>query len=82
VKLARILLISQDVNDLCSENGGRDQVEEGIQNLKRSVAIWINGTAETPFVYDNAWGGVVSCGCYMEGTDCINIYPDCPAFSD
>ena len=95
-KLARILLISEEVHDLCGKNGGReylqfcknstlptkDQVEEGIQNLRRSVEVWINGTAETPFVYDNAWGGVVSCGCYMEGTDCINRYPNCPAFSD
>lgn len=95
-KLARILLISEEVDELCGENGGRDylqfcknstlptrkQVEGGIRELREGVEVWINGTAETPFVYDTSWGGVVSCGCYMEGTECTNRFPDCPAFGD
>jgi len=95
-KLARILLISDEVDSLCGEHGGREylqycknstlptreQTEAGIQELREGVEIWINGTAETPFVYDSSWGGVVSCGCYMEGTECTNRYPNCPGFSD
>mmetsp|Transcript_51911 Transcript_51911/g.57996 ORF Transcript_51911/g.57996 Transcript_51911/m.57996 type:complete len:1231 (-) Transcript_51911:85-3777(-) len=95
-KLARILLITEEVHDLCGEHGGRNylqfcknstlptknQVEGGIQELRESVEVWINGKAETPFVYDKSWGGVVSCGCYMKGTECTNRYPNCPGFTD
>lgn len=96
-KLARILLIAEEVESLCGEEGGRDymeicqnstlpsdeQFQSAIQELREGVEIWINGTAITPFVYDTSWGGVVSCGCYMnEHTECINRYPNCPAFSD
>jgi Glycosyl hydrolase family 81 C-terminal domain/Glycosyl hydrolase family 81 N-terminal domain len=56
--------------------------EAAIDRLRRSVEIWINGTAGTPFVYDESWGGVVSCGCLFDGKKCSNKYPDCPAFSD
>ncbi|VEU41435.1 unnamed protein product [Pseudo-nitzschia multistriata] len=95
-KLARILLISEEVASLCGEQGGRDylqfcknstlptekQIKMGIQELREGVEVWINGKADTPFVYDRSWGGVVSCGCYMEGTECSNKYPNCPGFVD
>ena len=58
------------------------QQDAAIDRLRRSVEVWINGTAEAPFVYDEAWGGVVNCGCLFDGKKCSNKYPDCPAFSD
>jgi endo-1,3(4)-beta-glucanase len=100
-KLARILTITEEMNELCGEKGFIDQhmdgylqfcknatlpkredVDEAIRHLREGVEVWINGTAETPFVYDKTWGGVISCGCYMEHEKCVNKYPDCPGFSD
>jgi hypothetical protein len=99
-KLARILLIAEEVGGLC---GGRDKgdhsadyqrfcnnatlpstdkVLDAIDRLRSGVEIWISGDAETPFVYDVAWGGIVSCGCQFNGTGCDNRAPDCPAFFD
>ena len=60
----------------------KQERQGAIDRLRSSVEIWINGTAETPFVYDVAWGGVVSCGCNFDGTHCTNRYPDCPGFLD
>jgi len=97
-KLARIILVADEVESICGDEGGRDYVDvcqnatlpshkqkdDAIQRLREGVEIWINGEAETPLVYDTSWGGVVSCGCYMERNtnECINRYPDCPAFYD
>lgn len=57
---------------------------DALENLKRSVEIWINGSAVTPFVYDEAWGGMVSCGCeYQPDTQtCGNQFPYCTGFYD
>ena len=55
---------------------------KALDRLRRGVQVWIDGTAETPFVYDSAWGGVVSCGCHFDGSKCLNSLPDCPAFFD
>lgn len=102
-KLARILLISEELENICdsqrrafpSQEFGEYHLvcsnitlptqkkrDAALGRLRSSVEVWINGTAETPFVYDTAWGGVVSCGCLFEGDGCKNQYPDCPAFSD
>ena len=95
-KLARILLVAEEVEGLCGDKGGRGyleicrnttlpnqtQIEGAVRHLREGVEVWINGTAETPLVYDTSWGGVVSCGCYMEEEECINRYPNCPGFSD
>jgi endo-1,3(4)-beta-glucanase len=100
-KLARILTIAEEVNELCGEHGfldrhmdgymqfcrsstlpSRKQMEGAINELREAVQVWIDGTAETPFVYDKTWGGMISCGCYMNKDKCINRYPDCPGFSD
>jgi len=95
-KLARILLITEEVDFLCGRQGGIDYMEhcqqatlpsqekfEGaIQELRSSVEVWINGTAETPFVYDTSWGGVVSCGAYISERGVESHYPNCPAFGD
>lgn len=95
-KLARILLITEEVDHLCGPNGGRDYMQycrqsnlpsqdkfdKAVRELRASVEVWINGTAETPFVYDTSWGGVVSCGCYIDENGPTTHYPNCPAFGD
>eukprot|EP00566_Odontella_aurita_P003490 CAMPEP_0113537792 /NCGR_PEP_ID=MMETSP0015_2-20120614/7019_1 /TAXON_ID=2838 /ORGANISM="Odontella" /LENGTH=1557 /DNA_ID=CAMNT_0000437319 /DNA_START=456 /DNA_END=5129 /DNA_ORIENTATION=- /assembly_acc=CAM_ASM_000160 len=60
-----------------------------LERLRSGVEVWLDGSAETPFVYDAAWGGLVSCGCLFEGDTgkCRdNVNKDgqmhCPAFDD
>jgi hypothetical protein len=93
-KLGRIMLVAEEVDDLCSDNPDyteicknatlptANQTSLALDRLRSGVEIWINGTAETPFVYDVAWGGVASCGCLFNGTGCDNRAPDCPGFED
>ena len=98
-KLARILLIAEEVKELCTETNpdseyveacrdvtlpSQTDMDSALDRLRSSVEVWINGTAETPFVYDSAWGGAVSCGCLFNGKhgDCDNKFPECPAFGD
>lgn len=105
-KLARILLIADEIDELCEQQGflkhasatdrkeytqfckdstlpSREQFDDSLDELRSGVEVWINGTAETPFVYDRTWGGVISCGCYMNRKlECDNKYPNCPGFVD
>ena len=99
-KLGRILLITRELEGICAkaQRHGADYVlacrdiqlptsqefNEALDHLRSGTEIWINGTAETPFVYDEKWGGICSCGCdFNDKTQsCDNAYPDCPAFSD
>lgn len=97
-RLARVMVIYEEVLELChpkthdydgyvevcknSTLPTPQQASAALERLRRSVEIWINGKAETVFVYDRAWGGVVSCGCRFNGTGCDNRAPDCPAFGD
>ena len=99
-KLARILLVAEELYDICSnpQNFGIDYVDEcenvnlpssnefekALDHLRSSTEVWINGTAETPFVFDATWGGLLSCGCiFDEATEsCRNSYPNCPALVD
>lgn len=82
-RLARIIIISDEL--------GLSQTQEfynALAHLRSGVEIWLNGSAESVFLYDRAWGGLVMCGCdYHWFPDekigrCINQYPDCPALSD
>ena len=99
-KLSRILLVAYELKDICSRpiDFGHDYIvackdvklfsdsvfNEALDNLRVGTEVWINGEADTPFVYDDKWGGICSCGCYFnsETKSCDNSYPDCPAFSD
>uniref|UniRef100_A0A7S4AS41 glucan endo-1,3-beta-D-glucosidase n=1 Tax=Pseudo-nitzschia australis TaxID=44445 RepID=A0A7S4AS41_9STRA len=99
-KLARILLIAEEVKDLCEsasaggsnsehveacdglELPGDEDVEDALNQLREAVTVWVKTNSETPFVYDNAWGGLISCGCLYQGGKCTNQVPDCPAFTD
>jgi hypothetical protein len=104
-KVARILLIANEVRDICTRPSARipsedrgayleacvnstiptvEEIEKLLGMLRRGVQVWIDGNAETPFVYDRYWGGVISCGClFNEKTQsCDNSFPDCPTTSD
>ena len=106
-KLARILLIAEEVQELCANatqnpnnifsgfSGSAyvsacsqsvlptdTQRANALAELRVSLDIWINGSAEAPFVYDESWGGVVSCGCNYNNGFCTNTLPNCPSFSD
>ena len=97
-KLGRILLIAEELKEICTavpddsytepcENvtlPSAEDVSDAVATLRSSLEIWINGTAETPFVFDAAWGGVVSCGCDFDGEKeiCRNKFPHCSGFGD
>ena len=98
-KFGRILTIGEELSELCSdENLDRpnecqgleipsttdEQFQRALARLRSGVEVWINGTAETPFVYDGEWGGLVSCGCDFDSRkgSCQNQFPNCPAFYD
>ena len=96
-KQARILLIAEEVRELCNSDAveyrtvcsnitlwSKDEMKNSLDSLRAATEIWINGTADTPFVYETAWGGVISCGCNFdsETQECSNQYPDCPSVTD
>lgn len=104
-KAARILVIADEVQDICDQPSSRvsgDDVhayEEACANssvptteathqildmLRGSVEIWINGSAEAPFLYDQGWGGFINCGCLFdeETQSCRNEFPNCPSIGD
>lgn len=80
-KLARILLVADEVGGV-----SKQEFDSALGRLRAGVEIWINGSAESPLLYDNHWGGIVSCGCdyfYEDGVGgCRNAYPNCPALTD
>lgn len=78
-RLARILIIAQEVGGV-----PRQDFTNALGRLKGGVEIWLNGSAESPLLYDKTWGGVVMCGCDYDGEteSCSNSFPNCPALSD
>ena len=60
----------------------QEEVYKAIDRLKRGVEIWLMGSAGAPFTFDNSWGGLVNCGCWFNGNDCDNVYPNCPSYTD
>ena len=78
-ELRRIVLASQAA-DLPSD----EVIASALARLRSGVEIWLNGAAEAKFIYDEGWGGVVSCGCLFNDKtkSCDNKYPNCPTFSD
>jgi endo-1,3(4)-beta-glucanase len=62
----------------------QDEMNAAVSRLRSSTEVWINGTAETPFVYDSHWGGVISCGCQFDSktSACSNQFPECPSIQD
>ena len=78
-ELQKIVLASQAA-DLPSD----EVLAAALARLRSGVEIWLNGAAEAKFIYDEGWGGVVSCGCLFNDKtkSCDNKYPNCPTFSD
>jgi len=92
-RLGRVLVISEEIEELCKTKKGssgcqnatlpsKRQMTNAIDALRASVEVWLNGTAEAPFVFDSAWGGVANCGCDWDDGTCANKFPDCPAFGN
>jgi len=91
-KLGRILVIAEEIGEICSspdedcsdlqEFISQEEFDNALDRLRAGVEIWLNGTSEAPFVYDNSWGGLVSCGCEFneETRTCNNRFPNCPGF--
>ena len=81
-KLARILLIDEELNGICAHPNkfgsdyvhacnkltlpSEDEFNKALDHLRSSTEVWINGTAVTPFIFDGTWGGLVSCGCWFD----------------
>ena len=59
-----------------------EEMTDAINRLKSGVEVWLNGTAEAIYTYDNSWGGLVNCGCLFNGQGCDNVYPNCPSYTD
>jgi endo-1,3(4)-beta-glucanase len=76
-KLARIIIVANEVGGVSPRD-----FSNAVHRLKSGVEIWLNGSAESPLLYDKTWGGIVMCGCIFDGVRCSNKYPDCPALTD
>lgn len=76
-KLARIIIVADEVGGVSSRD-----FSNAVHRLKSGVEIWLNGSAESPLLYDKTWGGIVMCGCIFDGVRCANKFPDCPALTD
>eukprot|EP01038_Epipyxis_sp_PR26KG_P009986 gene9986-13436_t len=78
-KLARVLIIANELGESDS-----DLFLDALGRLRAGVQVWLDGSSQSPLLYDYAWGGMVMCGCDYNGeTDsCANSYPNCPALVD
>jgi endo-1,3(4)-beta-glucanase len=85
-RLARVLIVADEMG-LSTSNA---DFREALAHLRAGVTIWINGSAESMFLYDRSWGGLVMCGCdYQEQEGeaagfghCANKFPNCSALVD
>lgn len=94
-RLGRILLIADELGFRThSDPELRFRFEQAVDHLQHGVEIWLNGSAESPFLYDQSWGGIMMCGCdytwnkeTKEG-HCANVFDrndsfhSCPALVD
>mmetsp|Transcript_87892 Transcript_87892/g.253522 ORF Transcript_87892/g.253522 Transcript_87892/m.253522 type:complete len:1132 (+) Transcript_87892:100-3495(+) len=62
-RLARLIPIADEVG-VSSE----PYFSEMIQRLTNRFEVWLVDGAKTPFIFDESWGGLLSCGCYID--DC------------
>jgi endo-1,3(4)-beta-glucanase len=80
-RLARVLVIADEVGLTRTS-----EFEAAVAHLRSGVEIWLNGSAESAFLYDRSWGGVFTCGCeyiYEHNVgSCANHFPDCPSLFD
>lgn len=80
-RISRVLLVADQVGLKETQ-----AFQDALSHLRSGVEIWLNGSAQSMFLYDNAWGGLVMCGCdygYENGVGfCRNRWPNCPALVD
>jgi hypothetical protein len=96
-KLGRILVIAEEMGFKASHHGMSKEdaedaslFEHALHHLQSGVEVWLNGKADSPMVFDSAWGGVFGCGCDYQPqwgarpdvSWCGNAYPNCPAVVD
>ncbi len=82
-RLSRVLLIAEEVGLRQTS-----EFQDALDHLRSGVEIWLNGSAQSIFLYDRSWGGLMMCGCDY-GYDferrvgyCKNQLPNCPALVD
>jgi endoglucanase Acf2 len=63
-----------------------EEITAAVERLREAVQVWVNGSAEAPYIYDRSWGGMINCGCDYAGEadlgSCQNVFPECPALTD
>ena len=78
-KMGRIALIAEEL-------GRTAEAHDMAQRLALLLSTWIDSKkAKAPLLYDTAWGGVVSCGCWYDPKHktCANsVGPACPGLTD
>jgi len=75
-KMANIALVGEAVGFTTNK------MNKMLDSLQSALEFWLNGTSANALVYDESWGGVVSCGCHYSypPPKCINGGPpSCPA---
>lgn len=78
-RMARVLLIAEEQGFVTSQP---ELFSTALSNLQQGVEIWINGSAESPLLYDHSWGGIVMCGCNYHWNEetkeghCLNYLDD------
>jgi endo-1,3(4)-beta-glucanase len=82
-RLARILIIADEMG-----LSHTSDFNNAVVHLREATEIWLNGSAQSVFLYDQSWRGVIMCGCNYAWDEekklgyCANKFPDCPALSD
>jgi len=85
-RLARLVAIADELGE-----AGEPYFAEMVDRLAKRMEVWLSPDAQTPFVYDASWGGLLSCGCNYDDCwgkcdpHCTNDpkQPDtCPALSN
>jgi endo-1,3(4)-beta-glucanase len=94
-RLGRIIWIAHELGFRTSSDPElRLRFEQAVDHLQHGVEIWLNGSAESPFLYDKSWRGIMMCGCdYSYSKErkeghCLNVFNtnntfhSCPALVD
>jgi endo-1,3(4)-beta-glucanase len=85
-RLARLVAIADELGE-----AKEPYFTRLLARLAKNLEAWLGSHAETPFIYDASWGGLVSCGCFYD--DCrgqctphcsnrASPAEECPALQD
>ncbi len=75
-RMANIALVADAVG------APKEQSQKFLRRMASALEYWLNGTSGNMLVYDESWGGVVTCGCQYTYPPpaCANTPPQqCPA---